>query len=138
MSTDLFSVDGVDVAELVAEHLGPRVLPAVLIKPGAPGGRDPANPTRILPPGEPTRLPCRGFIEHFSSASIDGSLIKAGDRKVTLLANTIPGGAVPEPGARKDQVEIEGDTWAVHDIIGRDPAGATYVLQVRSPAALEA
>jgi hypothetical protein len=137
MSNGLFEVDGIDVAELVAEHLGPRVLPCVLIKPGAKGGRDPANPTRVLPDGEPTKHGCRGFIEDFSSASIDGTLIKAGDRKVTLLTNTIEGGVLPEGGVGRDRVTVEGKTWGVHRIVKRDPAAATYVLQVRDPAKQE-
>lgn len=135
MGTELFSVDGIDVAALVTEHLGPRVLPCALIRPGAPGQRDPANPTKAPQPGPPTQYPCRGFIEDFSTFSIDGTLIKAGDRKVTLLGNTIAKGTVePEGGVNKDQVTVEGKTWAVHRVLSRDPAAATYVLQVRDPA----
>ena len=135
MTNGLFEVDGVDVAGLVAEHLGPRVLPAALLKPGAPGGRDPDNPTRVLPDGAPTSHPCRGFIEDFRSADIDGTLIKAGDRKITLLAGTLPAGVVPDCGVGRDRITIEGGTWTAHRLVSRDPAAATYVIQARDPAA---
>lgn len=135
MGTELFASDGIDVAALVAEHLGPRVLPCVLIRPGATPARDTNNPTQAPQPGPSTNVPCRGFIEDFSTTSIDGTLIKAGDRKVTLLGNTINGGKTePQAGINKDQVTVEGKTWAVHRIVSRDPAAATFVLQVRDPA----
>jgi hypothetical protein len=128
----LFAVDGINVAELVAEHLGPRMLPAVLYKPGASAVRDPAHPTRAPAPGAPTAHPCRGFIENFKPDDIDGTLIKVGDRKVTLIAGTIQGGVEPEGGVNKDQVEIEDKRWDVWLVLDRDPAAATYQLQVRN------
>jgi hypothetical protein len=134
MGTGIFAVDGIDVAGLVAEHLGPRVLPCVLYKPGAPTARDPARPSKGPQPGAPTPHKCRGFIEDFSTASVDGTLIKAGDRKVTLLGATIEGGVEPEGGVNKDQVLVEGKVWSVHRVVSRDPAAATYILQVRDPA----
>jgi hypothetical protein len=134
MGNGLFAVDGIDVAALVAEHIGPRVLPCVLIKPGAPGARDPDNPTKAPQPGVPTSIPCRGFIEDFSTYSVDGDMILVGDRKVTLLGATINGGLTePEGGVNKDRVTVEGNTWAVWRVLSRDPAGATFVLQVRDP-----
>lgn len=132
--TGIFSVDGVDVAGLVAEHLGPRLLPAQLIKPGPPGGRDPANPTRVLPPGPPTEHGCRGFTEKFSDYSVAQGLVLASDRKVTILGGTLPRGVVPVAGQGQDRIRIEGKVWNVHRIIERDPAAATYVLQARDPS----
>lgn len=134
MGTELFASDGIDVAALVAEHLGPRVLPCMLIKPGVTPARDPDNPTLAPQPGAPTEHPCRGFIEDFSTHSFEGTLIAAGDRKVTLLGDTIAGGAVPEGGINKDRVTVEGKTWVIHRVLARDPAGATYILQAREPA----
>jgi hypothetical protein len=131
MGNALFAVDGIDVAALVAEHLGPRVLPAVLYKPGAPAVRDPNNPTAAPVPGAPVAHKARGFTEDFDPRSIDGTLIKVGDRKVILLGDTIEGGVVPEGGVNKDQVEIEGERWNVQLVLSRDPAAATYALQVR-------
>jgi hypothetical protein len=133
VSTGLFSSDGIDVAALVAEHLGPRVLPAVLYKPGATPARDNNDPTAAAVPAAPTPYKARGFIEDFSPRSIDGTLIKVGDRKVILLGNTIEGGVEPEGGVNKDQVQIEGTLWNVQLVLSRDPAGATFTLQVRKP-----
>lgn len=140
MGNELFAVDGVDVAALVAEHLGPRVLPATLIKPGIPGegedppSRDPDNPTGGLSEDvpEPVEYACRGFIEDFRPSAVDGTLIKVGDRKVILLANTIEGGVEPVGGVDQDQVAIEGTRYNVWRVLDRDPAGATFTLQVRT------
>lgn len=131
MSNGLFEVDGVDVPALVAEHLGPRVLPCVLWKPGAKDVR-PANPTQAPAKAAAVPYTCRGFISDFSEGSIDGNIIKAGDRKVLLLGGTIEGGVEPEGGPDKDQVEVEGRRWNIHRVIARDPAAATYTLQVRA------
>lgn len=132
MGNGLFAVDGIDVAALVAEHLGPRVLPCILYKP-VPGTRDPSDPTAGIVPGPPAAYNCRGFIEDFSPTSIDGTLIKASDRKVTVLGATIEGGAEPEGGVDKDQFLVEGRRYNIHRVLSRDPAGATYILQVRNP-----
>lgn len=131
--TGMFAADGIDVAALVAEHLGPRVLPCVLIKPGTTPERDLDDPTAAPVPGAPTNHNCRGFIEDFSTASVDGTLIKAGDRKVTLLGATLKG-VEPEGGVEKDKVTVEGKTWRIHRVLSRDPAAATYILQVKDPA----
>lgn len=131
MGNGLFAVDGVDVAALVAEHLGPRMLPVVLYKPGAVVARDPLHPTRAPSTGDPTPHKCRGMIQDFSQASIDGQLIIVGDRKVTILADTIQGGVEPGGGPAQDQIEIEGRRYNVVRVLARDPAGATYTLQVR-------
>lgn len=133
MSNGLFAVDGIDVAGLVAEHLGPRVLPCVLYKPGATPERDPDDPTAAPQPAAPSQHKCRGFIEDFSPTSIDGTLIKVDDRKVTVLGATIEGGVEPEGGANKDQFLVEGVRYNIQRVVSRDPAAATYILQVRRP-----
>jgi hypothetical protein len=130
MSNGLFAVDGVDVAGLVAEHLGPRVLPCVLYKPGAPAERDPAHPTRAPELGPERPLKARGFIGDFSERLVDGNLIVAGDRKVTLLAGTVEDGEEPQGGYG---LLIEGTRYVIHRVVARDPAGATFTLQVRRP-----
>lgn len=134
MSNALFASDGIDLGALIAEHLGPRLLEAFLIKPGVRGGRDPADATRVLPDGAPTQLACRGFIESFSDFTVASGLALASDRKVTLLANTIPGLVKPVAGPDQDKVRIEGVTYRVHLLLDRDPSAATYVLQCRDPA----
>jgi hypothetical protein len=133
LSNGLFAVDGIDVASLVAKHLGPRVLPAVLYKPGAVVARNPADLTAAPLPAAPAAHKCRGFIEDFKPTSIDGNLIKAGDRKGTVLGATIEGGVEPEGGPDKDQLQIEGAMYRIQLVLARDPAAATFTLLLRRP-----
>lgn len=131
MGNGLFDNYGVDIAGLVNQHLSPGLLPAVLKKWGAPtGGTRPA--------GELTKPPARaadsthaarGMISDFDPNEFSSSqLLEAGDRKVLLVAESITPSAEPEGG---DTVEIEGATYRIARVMKRDPAGATYVLQVR-------
>lgn len=70
-----------------------------------------------------------GLVVDYRANQIDGTLIKAGDRKVMLFGASISGGAVPEPGNR---ITIDGETLTiVKDGVGRDPAKATYPCQCR-------
>lgn len=131
MSNGMFAVDGIDLPGLVAEHLGPRVLPCVLYKPTGTPERDPDDPTSVPEPGAPVAHGCRGWIEDFNPVVVDGTRIKAGDRKVILLGATIEGSVEPEGGVGKDQVLVEGKRWNVHRVLSRDPAAATFTLQVR-------
>lgn len=68
-----------------------------------------------------------GLIEDYREDQIDGEVIVRGDRKVMLLGASIEGGIVPEAG---DLVAIEGTQYRVENV-RRDPAAATYSLQVR-------
>lgn len=129
MGNGLFAVDGIDIAALVAEHIGPRMLPCVLYKAQPIPERDPDNPTAVPTAPDPVALKAQGFIVDFDPKEIDGTLIKTGDRKVTLIAGTIEGGAVPDGG---DSVLIEGVRYHVHKVLSRDAAAATYVLQARN------
>ena len=81
-----------------------------------------------ITPSEPTQHRARGFIEEYEDSEIDGTIIRKGDRKVTLFGGSIQPAVAPKTN---DQVSIEGDTYDVQRISSRDPAGATYVLQVR-------
>lgn len=68
----------------------------------------------------------RGFIDDYKDDRIDGTIIKAGDRLVTILGASIK--AIPEAN---DRVFIEGKWWTIVGPVKRDPAGATYECQVR-------
>ncbi|MCH9664661.1 MAG: hypothetical protein K0U41_02295 [Gammaproteobacteria bacterium] len=119
---------GIDIAGIVAQEIGPRVLPATLIV-ITRGPRDPADPTE---PGPEIRTPhpCRGFIEDYDDDKIDGTLVQRGDRLVTLIGGTLPSGIIP---TGSDKVTIEDSTYNV-ERIKRDPAAATYQCQVRGLA----
>lgn len=130
--TGMFASDDLDVAALVAEHLGPRVLGVTLHKPSGAATRDPDNPTLVNEAGSFANYPARGWIEDFSLPSVDDVLIKIGDRKVTILGGTLPVGIEPEGGPDKDQITVEHVRWSIQRVLSRDPAGATYILQVRA------
>lgn len=120
------SLFGIDIAGIVNAELGPGLLPATL-QVVTPGSRDPLNVTSGTNPTV-VEYSCRGVLEDYDDRQIDGELILRGDRKVLLLGKSIGGGAVePKPG---DQVTIEGRTFSVIGVT-RDPAAATYTLQVR-------
>lgn len=70
-----------------------------------------------------------GLVSDYKASQIDGTLIKQGDRQVTLFGASISNGAVPEPG---DRITIDGETLTiVKGGVGRDPAKATYLCQCR-------
>ena len=71
---------------------------------------------------------CRGWVESYSSYAIANSLASAQDRKVSLLGASLPSGIVP---ADTDKITIEGVTYRILQITGRDPAGAVYECQAR-------
>ena len=69
----------------------------------------------------------KGFIDSYKDSLIDGTLVKVGDRVITIFGSTIS--AIPEPN---DMITIEDRKWTiVKDGVKRDPAGATYECQVR-------
>lgn len=130
MGNGLFANYGVDIAGLVDEHLSPGLLPVTLSKWGTQSG------TRT--DGELSKPPSRaadsthtgrGMISDFTPIEFQTSqLLEAGDRKVLLVAESLK--PTVEPGSG-DTVTIEGQTYRVARVLKRDPAGATYVLQVR-------
>lgn len=116
---------GIDIPELVDTAISDGLLPATLTR-IVPGTRDPSDITGGTQPTTST-FTARGFIEDFTDRELEDSLVEIGDRKITLIANSIQNLAVPEVG---DQITIENDTWNIMNV-KRDPAGATYICQAR-------
>lgn len=125
--TSSITLFGVDIAGVIAQAMGPGLLAATLIKvfPGTRTSGNLAGGTNA----STLSYPARGFTESYRASQIDGDLVRRGDRKVVLLGATIPGRVVPEAG---DRLTIEGRTFSVVRV-ERDPAAATYTLQVRGP-----
>jgi hypothetical protein len=123
MGNNLF---GANISKQIANALGSKLLAATLVK-RTPGTRDPTNPGGGTQPTE-VSYSCRGFVDDYKTGHIDGDLVKVGDRKVTLLGDTISRGSVV-PSAN-DKVTIEGRTYSVVAVT-RDPDAATYTLQAR-------
>ena len=120
---DLF---GIDIAKLVADNIGPGVLPAVLTK-VTPGTRTAGSLTAGTN-STSVDHDCRGFIDDYDASQIDGTLIKMDDHKVTIIGGTLPAGVIP---VQNDHVFIEGTTYEIIRV-KRDPAAATYTCQARS------
>lgn len=114
------------IGKLLAKHMGPQLKPATLIKA--------TNTTRTsgavsggLHPIE-TSYAARGFLSTLDVNLADGTTVLVDDVKVSLLAATIAGGQVPRAG---DKVLIEGTTYRVIRILGRDPDAAMYTMAAR-------
>lgn len=117
---------GVNISKLIADEVGPGVLPATLIRVTA-GTRTTGNLSGGTNPTDKS-FNCRGFIDEQGVRNVDGTLVENGTKKVVLIGDTISGGAVaPSVG---DKVKIEGTTYQIK-AVDRDPAAATYTLVVR-------
>lgn len=127
MGSPIFRNLGIDVSGLIAQHLGPALLPVTLrkVKVGArtPGALTAGtNPTVTIARG-------RGMVEDYKNSQIDGELVRRGDRRVLILGDTLTPRVIPEAG---DEVDIEGERLRiVADGVTSDPAKATYTCQTR-------
>jgi hypothetical protein len=74
-----------------------------------------------------TDYACRAILLDYSDAlrGLSGGAIAIQDRKATVMAATLA--AIPDQG---DKFSIGGRRWSVIKV-GRDPAAATYDLQLR-------
>lgn len=77
-------------------------------------------------PGTTTTHTARGMVDSPTAQEIQAGLIEPGDRKVTLLTQGL--GIVPSPAT--DKVVVGGTDLTIIAVTS-DPAGATFVLQVR-------
>lgn len=122
MGNNLF---GVNISGIINSAIGPGVLDATLLK-RTPGSRTPGDVTSGTNPTE-APFAAKGFTDDYTDRQIDGTNVLIGDRKITLLGDSIAGLTIPEPG---DRVTIEGQTWTIVDV-DRDPDAATYECQSR-------
>lgn len=130
MGNGLFENYGVDIAGLVNEHLSPGLLPVTLKHWGAQSGtRTEGELSKPPSRAADSTHTARGMISDFDPNEFSSSqLLEAGDRKVLLVAESITPSTEPTSG---DTVTIESKTYRVARVLKRDPAAATYVLQVR-------
>ena len=122
MGNNLF---GANISGIINSVIGPSVLPATLIK-ITPSSRNPSDPTAGVQPTE-TQHSCRGFIDDYADSVYRLSIIEQGDRKITLIGDSIAGDAIPKAN---DKIIIEGGTYLVKRV-NRDPDAATYECQSR-------
>ncbi len=114
---------GVDIAEEIADAFEGDLLPAVLSS-KTYGERDPNNPTGGIP-STSTDYPTEGIVTGYAERFIDGTTIREGDRRVTLLGKPLP--VEPSQG---DRVTIESLSYDILSV-NRDAAAATYICHCR-------
>lgn len=111
-----------NIAGQIAQAMGPLLFPLTLIKRTASTRGELTGGVN----SREERYSGRGFIDDYRDSRIDGTIIKVGDRVVTIMGASIA--VTPDPD---DQIIIEGRTWTIVGPVRRDPAGATYECQVR-------
>lgn len=125
-----------DLAALLAANLtkyggdiGVKDLTLIKI---APGVRTPGEENKGTNPTS-TPYPASGWIELFTDRQINGTLIRAGDRKLSILGATLPDGIVPAPNDKVTIVDIDGvqRTLRIEGQIGADGVGAVFTLIAR-------
>lgn len=117
---------GVNIAGLVNKHIGGRLNDLQLVRVTS-SPRDPDSPTSGTVKRRVTYT-VKGFVESYSNNLIDGTIIKKYDRKINIIALSIPGLEIPRPG---DIVITEGRSDTIL-AVERDPAGAMYTCQGRA------
>lgn len=114
---------GIDITKLIADNIGPGVLPATLVK-VTQGARTVGQLAGGMNPTT-TSYACKGFVDSKDRRDRDGELVHSGAVTILLIGGTISGGSVaPEIG---DRVTIESGTFLI-ETLDRDPAGATFTL----------
>jgi hypothetical protein len=116
---------GANIAGKLNSAMGSKLFAVTLVQ-TVNGVRTPGDSTAGTNPVA-TTYTGRGFVDDYTTRQIDGTIIRQGDRKVSILGASLPAGVVPRPG---DRTTIEGEAKAVINVT-RDPAGALYECQVR-------
>lgn len=111
------------IASAVAAGLSSIMLDATLTRATTTGGNawDTSSGTTTT-----ATYACKGFVEDYAAREVDGTLVQANDRKVTVLAKTLAVTPVPE-----DKITISGATYRVISVKS-DPAQATFTMQGRT------
>jgi hypothetical protein len=129
VSKDLFKAFGIsDFPKVIYNALGggQAVVAATLTK-ITPGTR-----TNITGGTNPTSVAytTRGFIDFQNQRFQAGTLADNGQLVIVLLGSPLPAGIFPAPG---DQITIESVVYHIPDDgeVDRDPASATYTVEVR-------
>lgn len=119
------SLFGIDIAGIIHRIVSPGVHPGTLVR-RASGPRDPLDLSDGVSIVETTHS-FRGIMEEYDDRRIDGDIVRVGDRKVLLTANSLSPPTTPQVS---DFVQMEGREMTVVNV-QRDPATATFTLQVR-------
>lgn len=118
---------GVDIAGLINENVSPGLPTIATITHRTQGTRTPGqlsggtNPTTLV-------AQAKVVVGDYKAHQIDGTLIKQGDRKILVIAESM---TVAFDPSTSDRIDVEGATYFVVQV-GRDPARATFSCQVRA------
>lgn len=132
MSKDIFANFGIpDMGKLIQDAMGGQQAGVAAILHSRAEGSRSGGITAGKTITE-TDYPARGFIDYQRLADAAGTVTENGTKVIVLFGNSINGGATaPRPG---DRITIEGTKYHVADDaeIDRDPASATYTMEVRA------
>lgn len=117
---------GIDIAGIVAREIGPGLV-ACTIHRVTWGDRDASDPGAGLAVAEDD-ITCKGVLTYFDIKDMDGTLVEENDRLVIVITGTMSEEVEPVP---QWAVTIEGRRYNIVRV-RRDPAAATYSLQVRA------
>jgi hypothetical protein len=120
------SLFGIDIAGIVAKEIGPGLV-ATTIHRITWSDRDPSDPGAGLTLVEDD-ITCKGVLSFFDIKDVDGTLVEEDDRLVIVIVGTMSEVVEPLPAWA---VTIEDVRYNIVRV-RRDPAAATYSLQVRS------
>ena len=118
---------GVNISGLIKQHVGPGVLPVVIVK-EAQGARDPGNLTGGQAKTPTTITGVRGFWDKLPRTPPAGVEFELNDRIALLIGDTIPAGGKP---LKDDAITIAGLTLYMVQLIEADPADATFAYLCR-------
>jgi len=113
---------GVDIAGLIKKHVAPGLLDVVITR-YERGARSAGNLTGGQAKTPTTVTGIKGIWEDLPRTPPAGVEFELNDRIAMLIGDTIPAGGLP---LRNDAIEIEGLTLYMVQLLGRDPAAATY------------
>jgi len=119
------------IARQINKHLSKHVLSGTLVKitPGTRGGTVSAGTTPTS-----ASFRCKLWVASFADSEIDGTSIKASDRRINILGKSIQSGKVPAPNDQVIVTEPGGvaTTYRIlEDGVTRDPDGAVYHCHAR-------
>jgi len=121
---DLF---GIDIAGLVATAFSGNVVTGTLTK-ITKGSRTPGSLAAGTQPTTSSHT-VQGFLDNQTEERSGAGLVSREGQFIILFTNLIDPAALPEQG---DEVTMEGVTYTVKEIVARDPAAATYTLEVEA------
>lgn len=115
---------GIDIAGIVAKEIGPGLLDTTIHK-IVWGARVSGGAGLTVTESDIT---CKGVFSFFDVKEWDSTLVEENDRLVLIMTETMSEVTEPVPGWA---VTIEGTRYTIVRV-RRDPAAATYSMQVRA------